>query len=79
MTNANVVDERGYYLSRAERYCAEHRTVGSHRAWCHDCSEWCYPANGAEDVLESMACTGCTTPVMEAEVRRLRALLGITT
>jgi hypothetical protein len=21
----------------------EHRTVGSHRAWCLDCGEWCYP------------------------------------
>lgn len=23
----------------------EHRTVGSHRAWCHLCGEWCYPGN----------------------------------
>lgn len=22
---------------------SEHRTVGSHRAWCYDCREWCYP------------------------------------
>lgn len=22
---------------------SEHRTVGSHRAWCYDCQEWCYP------------------------------------
>jgi hypothetical protein len=21
----------------------EHRTVGPHRAWCHQCQEWCYP------------------------------------
>jgi len=21
----------------------QHRTVGEHRAWCHDCGEWCYP------------------------------------
>ena len=20
-----------------------HRTVGPHRAWCHNCREWCYP------------------------------------
>jgi len=26
------------------RECGEHRTVGPHRAWCHDCSEWCYPS-----------------------------------
>lgn len=25
------------------RECGEHRTVGPHRAWCHDCGEWCYP------------------------------------
>lgn len=25
------------------RECGEHRTVGSHRAWCFDCGEWCYP------------------------------------
>ncbi len=23
----------------------EHRTVGSHRAWCHLCQEWCYPGD----------------------------------
>ena len=22
---------------------AEHRTVGPHRAWCHQDAEWCYP------------------------------------
>ncbi len=32
------------------RRCGEHRTVGSHRAWCHDCGEWCYP---------SAPCRGC--------------------
>lgn len=34
------------------RDCGEHRTVGAHRAWCHDCSEWCYPRI-------DMACKGC--------------------
>ena len=24
---------------------SEHRTVGSHRAWCHKCLQWCYPKN----------------------------------
>lgn len=33
-----------------DRRCGEHRTVGSHRAWCHDCGEWCYPES---------ACPGC--------------------
>ena len=23
----------------------DHRTVGPHRAWCHDCREWCYPSD----------------------------------
>lgn len=32
------------------RECGEHRTVGPHRAWCHDCHEWCYPSDG---------CSGC--------------------
>jgi hypothetical protein len=32
------------------RECGEHRTVGSHRAWCFDCTEWCYPGEG---------CKGC--------------------
>jgi hypothetical protein len=34
------------------RECGEHRTVGPHRAWCFECSEWCYP--DAE-----MGCKGC--------------------
>jgi hypothetical protein len=24
---------------------SEHRTVGSHRAWCHQDSTWCYPSS----------------------------------
>jgi hypothetical protein len=39
----------GYAL----RDCGEHRTVGSHRAWCFDCSEWCYSRS------QDMACKGC--------------------
>lgn len=41
------------------RECGEHRTVGSHRAWCFDCGEWCYPA---------IPCHGCTTPKVRAFV-----------
>lgn len=44
------------------RECGEHRTVGPHRAWCHDCGEWCYP--DAE-----MACKGCRIPMLEARAR----------
>lgn len=35
-----------------ERECGEHRTTGM-RAWCHDCTEWCYqawPCKGCEIV-----------------------------
>lgn len=36
--------ERGRRFHGFEpRECGEHRTVGSHRAWCFDCGEWCYP------------------------------------
>lgn len=45
------------------RECGEHRTVGAHRAWCHDCTEWCYP-NGP--------CKGCELPQLRAEVARLK-------
>jgi hypothetical protein len=45
-------DEDGHFEGYEPRFCGEHRTVGSHRAWCFDCAEWCYP-NGV------MACEGC--------------------
>lgn len=32
------------FVGHEGRECGEHRTVGSHRAWCYDCQEWCYPA-----------------------------------
>lgn len=31
------------FVGHDGRECGEHRTVGSHRAWCFDCGEWCYP------------------------------------
>lgn len=37
------------FEGHAPRECGEHRTVG-YRAWCFDCSEWCYP---------DQACRGC--------------------
>lgn len=49
------------------RDCENHRTVGEHRAWCYDCSEWCYSAD------EEMACKGCRIPMLEARVRELTA------
>lgn len=33
-----------------ERRCGEHRTVGPHRAWCFNDTEWCYPQS---------PCRGC--------------------
>lgn len=44
----------------------EHRTVGSHRAWCHAASEWCYP---------SLPCRLCEPPI---EPVALRAALLVT-
>lgn len=37
-----------------ERECGDHRTVGR-RAWCHTCSEWCYPLT---------PCKGCELPIL---------------
>lgn len=35
------------------RECGDHRPVGDYRAWCFDCSEWCYSRT------IDMACKGC--------------------
>jgi hypothetical protein len=40
------------------RECGEHRTVGPHRAFCFDCSEWCYP---------SSPCARCELPALPPE------------
>jgi hypothetical protein len=40
------------FEGHAVRECGEHRTVGPHRAWCHDCGEWCYPGQDG-------GCKGC--------------------
>jgi hypothetical protein len=31
------------FEGRPDRTCGDHHTVGPHRAWCFDDSEWCYP------------------------------------
>lgn len=54
------------FEGHAERECGEHRTVGSHRAWCHDCHEWCYPSDG---------CRGCKAPKMERALDTVRDAL----
>lgn len=45
-----VFDAAGNFQGHRDSPC-EHRTVGSHRAWCFEDSEWCYPSNG---------CASCT-------------------
>lgn len=35
----------GHFIGFEDRECGEHRTVGDYRAWCHDCTEWCYPSS----------------------------------
>lgn len=42
MTKA-AYDDRGMFIGHEPRECGEHRTVGAYRAWCFQCSEWCYP------------------------------------
>lgn len=47
------------------RECGEHRTVGPHRAWCYDCSEWCYSYD------RDAGCKGCRIPMLEEAIARL--------
>lgn len=35
-------DDGDHFIGHSRRRCGEHRTTGP-RAWCSDCSEWCYP------------------------------------
>lgn len=49
---AAVYDVRGRYFGHQPRDCGNHRTFGSHRAWCGDCRKWCYPHS---------PCAGCQT------------------
>lgn len=62
---APVTDPAPNFEGHPARECGEHRTVGAHRAWCHGCQEWCYPAG---------PCKGCELPALRAEVAALRAL-----
>lgn len=60
-----VHDAEGRFYGWEPRECGEHRTVGDHRAWCFNCSEWCYPHI-------DIACKGC-------EIVALRAIIESTT
>lgn len=61
-------DPKTYFEGHTPRECGEHRTLGSHRAWCYDCREYCYPRIAA-------ACNGCRNPVIESLLDDLAALL----
>lgn len=52
-----------YFEGHTPRECGEHRTVGEHRAWCYDCSEWCYP---------SSPCARCELAQHHANGKRMR-------
>lgn len=55
------MDTHGLFYGFQARDCGEHRTVGPHRAWCFDCSEWCYPdgpcqrCHGVDEVIKVLA------------------------
>lgn len=59
--SAPHLDTEGSFYGFQSRDCGEHRTVGPHRAWCYDCSEWCYPnepcrrCHGVSEVLRILA------------------------
>lgn len=60
-----VFDTAGRFAGHEGRECGGH-VASRGRAWCPDCSEWCYP--DAE-----RACRGCEIPCLSAEVADLRA------
>lgn len=49
-----------------ERECGDHRTTGG-RAWCFDCSEWCY---------KHVPCKGCEVPRLRDVLDRVVKYLG---
>jgi hypothetical protein len=40
-----AIFDGGAFVGHQPRACGEHRTTGR-RAWCFECSEWCYPHDG---------------------------------
>jgi uncharacterized C2H2 Zn-finger protein len=59
-------DESDNFEGLTDRECGEHRTTGP-RAWCHDCTEWCYP---------EQPCRGCELPKLRTEIERLRRIMA---
>lgn len=50
-----------YWEGHEQRECTEHRTTGG-RAWCFDCTEWCY---------ESSPCRGCELPLLRDKIAKV--------
>jgi len=51
------------FLGHQPRDCGDHRTVGTHRAWCFDDQEWCYP---------EIPCKGCENPKAVDELKKIQ-------
>jgi len=62
-----IEESRPLWTGVEPRECGEHRTVGSHRAWCFDCSEWCYSRT------PEMHCRGCELPGLRQRLEALEA------
>jgi hypothetical protein len=61
-----IFDDKGRFQGHEPNEGCEHRTVGSHRAWCYNCNEWCYPD-------PEMACVRCERAWKESvELERVR-------
>lgn len=61
--NSPVFDASGNFQGFEDRECGDHRTVGEHRAWCHEDTTWCYP---------NSPCPRCELPQLRAEVKSLQ-------
>lgn len=61
LSESAVYDAQMCFVGHNPRQCGEHRTVGDHRAWCHDCSEWCYPTQPCRSCLlaKEFICDEC--------------------
>lgn len=53
------------FTGHTNRECGLHRTTGE-RAWCFDCSEWCYP---------SEPCVRCALPALREREQVLRGVV----
>lgn len=58
-------DSTPNFEGHADSECGEHRTVGPHRAWCYNDTEWCYP---------HAPCRGCELPILRAVADAAQAI-----